>query len=505
MFWKNSAYKDFCSKYYLCYIYAQCLLQNQHDAEEVALHTLLEISFNEGLRNEEAITAAIRRIVTNKCFEKKPHLKAYYEDDLANNTQSTGKLAGKYENALRMEKKLTAWKLLSRAEQKEKIREYASQFNNTVSQYSDPYITDTCFEEDLMTTENEGGHFIKEEVIIKRLQDLVKIKPGCHWKRFKEQCDSANPKKVNYLSMAAAAAAIAAVVIPVVYHISIQRQFTHTESAIPVKQYAATEQEPELIFQDGSVIKPDRLPDDAFIAAGMPFKKHGSTLAYVPFVLSDEVADPGIIILSIPPCRQYQITLADGSVVDLNASSQLHFPLKFSKNERRVEMNGEAFFKVKANLENPFFVKLKDQVTIKVTGTSFNIDAYRETDYIRTSLIEGRLQIISNGSRESKLLLPGQQASYSKGRFSVNNRLNEDQITAWKEAWFYFDDKSIPEIIEEIEHWYNVKIIYNGILPTGHFTGKFRRSTPLQDLIKKILKDREIKIGKTSDTLIVSK
>lgn len=527
---EKSACKDIYFNYYLkVYIYAECLMWNQHDAEEITLSTLSEIMCNGNLHDEEVILSSIKQIVANKCFQKKPGLKKYFGDDLANNIQSIGKLEARFNDALLWEERLSKWKLLSRAEQKEKIKEYSTQFESFVSEYSYPYLTNACFERNVTRAgEKEVDrqptsfrHFLTEDQVVRKLLDLSKVNPVRQWKRFKklyvarkrenfkEQPDTASPRKVNYFSMAAAVTAVAAIliaiIIPVVYYIFIQRQYTYTEPApLIIKQYAATGKEPELILYNGSVIKLDNIPDDVVIAPGIPFKKKGSTLYYVSLESNDEAPDEGINILSIPPARKYQIRLVDGSVIDLNASSQLHFPFNFSTNERCVDMKGEAFFRVKANPEKPFFVKLKDRVTIKVTGTSFNINAYNETNYIRTCLVEGRLQIIANDSMKSKLLMPGQQVSFTKGNFVISDRLNIDQVTAWKENLFSFENKSISEIMEEIRQYYNVKIIFIGTMPDALFYARISRSRPLSEILSIISKCARIRITINGDTLVVS-
>ncbi|MCH5686629.1 FecR domain-containing protein [Niabella sp. W65] len=107
--------------------------------------------------------------------------------------------------------------------------------------------------------------------------------------------------------------------------------------------------------------------------------------------------------------RQYQLVLADGTKVWLNAASSIKYPVAFSGKERNVTVSGEAYFEVSKNPHQPFTVTVNNgATTVQVLGTHFNINAYADEPAITTTLLEGRVKI-STGS-ESKLLKVGQQA-----------------------------------------------------------------------------------------------
>src|SRR5690606_12629839 len=123
--------------------------------------------------------------------------------------------------------------------------------------------------------------------------------------------------------------------------------------------------------------------------------------------------------MSTPRGGQYQLILADGTKVWLNAASKITFPTRFDGNERRVELIGEAYFEVAKNKEKTFKVISKNQV-IEVLGTHFNVNNYDDEDVAKTTLIEGSVKISSqsNGlinSSSSKVLKPGEQAVLNRG------------------------------------------------------------------------------------------
>src|SRR5205085_10936617 len=103
-------------------------------------------------------------------------------------------------------------------------------------------------------------------------------------------------------------------------------------------------------------------------------KLDSGQLAYTATGASDEVLYNSI---STPRGGQYQIVLADGSKVWLNAASSLRFPASFYGNERNVELTGEGYFEITKNAAKPFHVKVND-MQVEVLGTHFNINAYND-------------------------------------------------------------------------------------------------------------------------------
>lgn len=120
--------------------------------------------------------------------------------------------------------------------------------------------------------------------------------------------------------------------------------------------------------------------------------------------------------LIVPRASYYKITLSDGTKVWVNAQSKLNFPAQFSGDERRVSLEGEAYFEVAHDAKKPFYVDSKAG-EIKVLGTHFNVFAYH--DDIRATLVEGKVEV---RQQENKLELnPGEFASLSKNNMIKGN------------------------------------------------------------------------------------
>lgn len=210
----------------------------------------------------------------------------------------------------------------------------------------------------------------------------------------------------------------------------------------------------------------------------------------------------------IPKGIQYQLVLADGTKVWLNAQSSLRFPTRFSDTERYVEISGEAYFEVAKDNDRPFRVRSGEQ-TIEVLGTHFNLQAYDNEPAIKTTLLEGSVRIsLSSDDAHSKaiteVLLPGEQAQVSKESRKIHvEAVDARSAIHWKNGVVTFKNADLATILRQVSRWYDVEIEYEGPVPDRHFTGGISISAPLSDFLK-ILKLNHIQFQKKSDKLIIN-
>ena len=181
--------------------------------------------------------------------------------------------------------------------------------------------------------------------------------------------------------------------------------------------------------------------------------------------------------ITTPKGGQYQVTLPDGTKVWLNAASTLKFPVSFSNNDRRVEMEGEAYFEVAKHKRadgSPvaFKVMSGDQV-VEVLGTHFNINAYLDESAITTTLLEGSVRVSKNSTRKSILLKPGQYAEVGSGIRVAD--IDARQAIAWKNGYLSFSNENIQTIMRSISRWYDMDIIYEKNITREKFIGSISR------------------------------
>lgn len=203
---------------------------------------------------------------------------------------------------------------------------------------------------------------------------------------------------------------------------------------------------------------------------------------------------------STPSGQRAQLKLHDGTTVWLNARSTLRYPNKFSKEERKVELNGEAFFEVKPNREVPFIVST-DKVDIKVFGTKFNVFAYKGYPEFNTSLIEGAVDVYNKDNEsEAVRLRPHECALLLDDKLQKFVYDNSDFLL-WKEGIYAFDDAPFSEIIKKLELYYDVTIIQNNKkLDQYRFSGKFRQRDGVENVLETLQKVYDFSFVKDKDT-----
>ena len=176
----------------------------------------------------------------------------------------------------------------------------------------------------------------------------------------------------------------------------------------------------------------------------------------------------------VPPGQRINLILADNSNIWLNANTTLRYPTQFSRKNRTVYLDGEAYFEVSKNRKKRFIVKtgLGD---VKVTGTSFNVEAYSQFERFETSLFEGGVDIF-NGEKKLTSLKPNEKTIIENGVYSTSEITNTDKYL-WRHGLIAFDSKKLEEILLTLEKYFAVEIQINANqLPQHTYTGKFRQS-----------------------------
>lgn len=170
--------------------------------------------------------------------------------------------------------------------------------------------------------------------------------------------------------------------------------------------------------------------------------------------------------------------LPDRSVVWLNAGTTLRYPTTFQADRRDVELDGEAYFEVKADQEHPFYVRTADGPTVYVYGTKFNVSAYADDASVSTVLEQGKVNVLLS-PQETAVMHPGEQLVYDKvdGRWS-KNKVDVYEKVAWKDGKLVFRNASLEEIFKKLSRHFNVEIDFrNPAKKDLHYRATFRQET----------------------------
>ena len=208
--------------------------------------------------------------------------------------------------------------------------------------------------------------------------------------------------------------------------------------------------------------------------------------------------------LIVPKGGEYSLELPDGTVVWVNSESALRFPEKFTSNRREVFLEGEAYFEVTKDTTRSFIVEANG-MEVKVYGTQFNVNTRRD-DQIQTTLVEGSVSVKPKGLAEV-MLKPNQQAVFNKlaGRVSVRD-VDVMSYVAWQRGNYYFENKSIGEILDELSLWYDIQVFFvNNEVRNERFSGYLPRYEEIDRLLSLIEKTSHVQFEIKGRVIIVRK
>lgn len=221
--------------------------------------------------------------------------------------------------------------------------------------------------------------------------------------------------------------------------------------------------------------------------------------------------------------KPISITLNDQTKIVLYNNSQLRYQDSFLVNRRDVELIGEADFVVFKDKSRPFSVR-SGEVLTKVLGTIFNIKTFEKAGSIRVRLFEGSVLIKRGtvvGKRDSLILKPGQEYFLDKPQNRsvvrlmmlpdsklqsnpVKNKIGSSVVVV--NNWFQFDNQSLPDVLNQLEEIYGVRIEYKRKeIQNMYFIGKFEKGDSLQNILETIAILNRLHLRKEADKFIIAK
>lgn len=173
--------------------------------------------------------------------------------------------------------------------------------------------------------------------------------------------------------------------------------------------------------------------------------------------------EPVYNTVRVPGGADYAVELADGTIARLNCETELRYPVRFVGKERRVYLDGEAFFEVAKNAEMPFIVETK-QMQVEVTGTQFDVKAYAEDETMQATLVEGGVKVCAYGAGSKPVALtPSQQYVLDvQTRQAEVKKVDVQLYTGWVEGMFVFKNQRLEDVMTMLARWYSVDVFYIG-------------------------------------------
>ncbi len=202
------------------------------------------------------------------------------------------------------------------------------------------------------------------------------------------------------------------------------------------------------------------------------------------------------------------VTLPDGSKVWINAKSKISYTTDFNKNDRIVDLTGEAYFNVTSNKEKPFIVRTQ-HLTVRAYGTEFNVAAYPDDDAVSATLVKGNIVVSTednNASTAEYHLKQKENITYFIKDKSLHSSLDQEKkeenkdenvvaskvenhvllkkniktllYTSWKDETWVIEGITLDNLATQLERRFNTRILINSNeLKQYKFTGTIRNET----------------------------
>lgn len=207
--------------------------------------------------------------------------------------------------------------------------------------------------------------------------------------------------------------------------------------------------------------------------------------------------------------HQAQLTFSDGSKVVLNAASKIRFPEKFNSQQRRVYLEGEAYFEVAHKSDASFIVQTRD-ARVKVMGTKFNVKARSEEEQVEVAVAQGKVavkskSVASQTDNEEVVLSKDQMSTVKVGQPpTVPRAVNIDNYLTWLSGSFVFDQEPFANVLKEWEHRFDVDfVVKDEKLLSVTFTGEFRNES-LEEMLRLASQSLEFRYRRNNKTITIT-
>lgn len=314
------------------------------------------------------------------------------------------------------------------------------------------------------------------------------------YKKFYALCRRRNYKRIRRIIVGIAAVFI--VVLGTVLLLNGRQEMKDVDIPVNNNQIAPGKHQAILRLTDGSMMPVGQ--DSIQIQ-----EKNGTQIKYangkISYRSTDKVVESVYNELIVPLAGECYLILDDGTKIWINSDSKLIYPVKFLGDERKVKLEGEAYFDVAKN-GKPFIVNtiLGD---IRVLGTEFGVKAYREEEQLIATLVEGK---ISFSGTQTVELNRGEQLVVLKDGRMTRQAVEVEEFVGWKDNLFVFRNQRLEDIMRELTRWYNIKVFYQQpYLKDIEFTGNLKRYDNVNVFMELLKSTNELNYSIQGNTIIL--
>ena len=207
-------------------------------------------------------------------------------------------------------------------------------------------------------------------------------------------------------------------------------------------------------------------------------------------------------MIMVPRGGEFTLILSDGTQVWLNAETSLRYPVEFVGNERKVYLEGEAFFDVTRDKQKQFVVET-EKAKVRVYGTAFNVYAYPNEDEVAATLVRGAIDLKERGAGNRIRLEPGEQGCLVGGKLA-KREVDVDMYTAWITGRMVFKSIRLGDMLKHLARWYDVDIVFTEErLKEVSFTGEVKKYDDFTEVLDVIESTQVVHFRIEDRTIIV--
>jgi transmembrane sensor len=192
--------------------------------------------------------------------------------------------------------------------------------------------------------------------------------------------------------------------------------------------------------------------------------------------------------------QMVSITLGDGTKVWINGGSKLTYPENFRGELREITLEGEAFLDVAHDVQRPFIVHT-GKIKTQVMGTSFNVKAYAEDDFVKVDVVTGKVGVVAPVGK-AVFLTPAEEVVINKkDHWAIKTqKVDLNLLTGWKDGELVFKNMPLPEVLTTLQRRFNIELKADANLAKCFISANFTKVS-LQNImviISRIVKGKAV-------------
>lgn len=255
-----------------------------------------------------------------------------------------------------------------------------------------------------------------------------------------------------------------------------------------------------LTLPDGTQLLLDEAKNGTIATLGtVTISKQDNRIIYTNADAADSMS---YNVISTARGSEYEVVLADGSQVWLNAASSFRFPVAFASTARMVDLSGQAWFDIQHAAQQPFLVH-SGSFTTSVLGTAFDIKDYPGEKSKVVSVQRGKVKV-STADTTLAILEKGQQVKLTAGNITHQQSVDTTLIAGWKQGDLIYKDETLEAIVTDLQRVFKDSVVIrNPVLKETLATGVFKKKTGIQQALEVICQLTDSRLSKKDGIYII--